>query len=555
MSESANRSINLGTNEIYRRSASVPPFRPVVCSAVGLPRPRTGKSIYIAVAAIVFAVSLTNATAFGQHPEGRPDRRSDDAGKTTEEKDVKKEADKEKAEEGKPKKITAVVGGDIITVTRETIRGGTILIEDDKITAIGTQVEIPEGAERIDASGKIVCPGFVALSVSRVGINTSSDSAAKYADGLDPFDNNVRLSVGVGITTGCQQINSGSDATRRRRAPGEDFPITVRFPGLDPDLAELTLAQEQTDVDYGEYISTCPCCGLPILPTEPLAIPKPTPIATGNSAVIKMSYGVLDGMLLAENVFLDANSGALIGAANQRNWREQIELAKKYLKEQAEHEKATAAGKKQPPPKKPVKDDVLRLVKKEVAMRISANSVSEMQSLIELSKELDYKLVIDGAAECWVMGRELAEANVSVILTPRIRRSPSFGAEDRTGTWIEASRVMQDQGVPFAVNALSGSISLSGLAGRDLTSLPLEAAFAVRGGASERTALAAITIVPATMMGLGDRIGSLEAGKDADLLILNGPPLDYRTYVETAIVNGHVVYERDQARVLPVFDR
>lgn len=504
------------------------------------------------LALVLVVSSFAELTALGQRPGGRPQRgERSGAADAKSETEAKKESEKSE----KPKKIVAVVGGDIITVTRETVRGGTVLIEDGKITAIGTQVDVPEGAERIDASGKIVTPGFVALSTSGVGLSSSSDSAAKYADGLDPFDDNVRLALGVGITTGCQQIGGGGGGRGRRRSPSEDFPITERFPGLDPDFGELTMAQEQTDLDYGEYVSTCPCCGLPILPTEPLAMPKPQPIATSNSAVIKMSYGVLDGMLLAENVFLDANPGALIGAENQRRWREQFALAKQYLKDQEEHEKATAAGKKQTPPKKPVKDDVLRLVKNEVAMRISADSVSEMQSLIELSKELGYKLVIAGAGESWVIGRELAEADASVILTPRRRRSAEFGAEDRTGTWIETPRVMEEQGVPFAVDALSSSISLNGLAGRDLTSLPLEAAFAVRGGAEERTALAAITIVPATMMGLQDRIGSLEVGKDADLLILNGQPLDYRTYVETAVVNGNVVYERDQAKVLPVYKR
>ena len=57
------------------------------------------------------------------------------------------------------------------------------------------------------------------------------------------------------------------------------------------------------------------------------------------------------------------------------------------------------------------------------------------------------------------------------------------------------------------------------------------------------------------MLGLQERIGSIEEGKDADLLILNGQPLDYRTYVETAIVNGRVAYERSEAKVLPVYDR
>jgi imidazolonepropionase-like amidohydrolase len=140
-------------------------------------------------------------------------------------------------------------------------------------------------------------------------------------------------------------------------------------------------------------------------------------------------------------------------------------------------------------------------------------------------------------------------------MTPRNRRSATFGEEDSSGTWIEMSRVLEQTGVPFSLGTLSSSISLNGLAGRDLTSLPLEAAFAVRGGASERTALAALTIVPARQLGLQDRLGSLEVGKDADLLIFDGDPLDYRTYVETALVSGRTVYERAVDKVLPVYDR
>ncbi len=506
--------------------------------------------------ALACAASIVPSTATAQRPNGGgPGGGRPSDGRPADKTEVKETAPQKEEKEEESEKTVAVVGGNIITVTRETIRGGTILIQGGKIVALGTRVEIPEGAQQIDASGKTISPGFVALSTSRLGLSSSSDSSAKNADKLDPFDNNVRLAVGVGITTACQRTSSGG-GSRRGRAPDEEgFPFTKRFPGLDPDAAELTLAQEPSQLDYGEFVSTCPCCGLPILPTEPLVTPAPKPMTTSGSAVIKMSYGVLDGMLLAEDVFFNANSGALIGAENQRNWRGQIELARKYLEEQAAHEKATAAGKKVKPPRKPVKDDLLRLVKGETAMRIPANSASEIQTLIELANELDYRLVIDGASECWVVGKQLAEADASVVLTPRRRRDAQFGAEDRTGTWIESPRVMEQQGVPFAVDALSSSISLNGLAGRDLTSLPLEAAFAVRGGASERAALAAITIVPATMMGLEDRIGSLEVGKDADILILNGNPLDYRTYVETAIVNGNVVYNRSQDRVLPVYKK
>ena len=455
--------------------------------------------------------------------------------------------EKKKEEPKKPKEIVAVVGGDIITIARETVRGGTILIEDGKITEVGQRVEIPESAKRIDATGKTITPGFIAIEMSGVGLTSGTDPA-KYTDSLDPFDRNISLSLSVGITTGCIELREGGGFGRRGR--GEDFPITERFLGFDPDEKELA-AYDESKSDFGEYVSLCQCCGLPILPTEPITNAPPTAITPSKSAVIKMSFGKLDGMLVTASPFLDLTPGSLSGALNQHNWREQLAKARKYLVDQAEHEKATAAGKRQTPPRKPVSDEVLRLVKGEIALRIAANTVSDIRDMINLSKELDYKLVISGAAEAWVIPEELSEANVQVVMTPRSRRQPRFGEEATTGTWIEMPRVLEATGVPFALSTLSNSISLNGLAGRDLTSLPLEAAFAIRGGASTRGALAALTITPATMLGLDKRIGTIEPGKDADLLIFSGDPLDYRTYVETALVDGRVVYERKVDRVLP----
>ncbi|MEZ6135207.1 MAG: amidohydrolase family protein [Pirellulaceae bacterium] len=483
--------------------------------------------------------------------------------------------DKEKAEDKKSTtEIVAVTGGDIITVTRETIRGGTILIEDGKIVAIGQSVDIPAAAKRIDATGKTITPGFIAIDMSGVGLSsTSSGSNAKLADSLDPFDRNISLCLGVGITTGCVQIRGGRGGGRRRAETGtsdstvsdttistfgilsDGFPITKRFPGLDPDPADLTAAQELSERDYGEYVAVCKCCGLPILPTEPITSTPPAPITPQDNAVIKMSFGKLDGMLVSESAFLDLTPGSLTGALNQHNWREQISKARKYLEDQTAHEKAVASGKKQQPPRKPVSDAILALVQRKIALRISASSVSDIRDMVALSTELDYKLVIAGASEAWVIPDELAEAGASVIMTPRDRRRARFGEEETSGTWIEMSRVLEQTGVPFSLGTLSSSISLNGLAGRDLTSLPLEAAFAVRGGASERTAIAALTIVPAQQLGLQDRVGSLEVGKDADLLLFDGDPLDYRTYVETALVNGRTVYQRSVDKVLPVYDR
>jgi hypothetical protein len=454
----------------------------------------------------------------------------------------------------KPKKqMVAITGGDIITVTRERIRKGTILIEEGKIVGLGQNVEIPEGTERIDATGKTITPGFVSISMTGVG-TAGGQSSGKLADQLNPFDRNIQLALGVGITSGCVQVPRGG-GFGRRRSPESGFDETDRFPGFDPDEREVANWISDEIKAFGESTPLCPCCNLPILPTEPITPTEPSPIVPQVSAVIKMTYRSLDGMVVKENGFLDLTPGALTGPANQDSWRSQLNKAKEYLKEQAAHEQAIKEGKKVNPPRKPVGDEILSLVKKEIALRIPASRVSEIRELLQLSKELDYKLVISGGVEAWVIPKEIAESGASAIITPRTRRKPRFGEEETSGSWIELPRVLEDAGVPFSVQPLGTSISLDGLAGRDLTSLPLEAAFAVRGGASEAKALASITIVPATMMGLQDRIGSIEVGKDADLLILNGPPLDYRSYVEKAIVNGKLVYDRPVDKILPVYDK
>lgn len=246
-----------------------------------------------------------------------------------------------------------------------------------------------------------------------------------------------------------------------------------------------------------------------------------------------MSYGSLDGMLVKESAFYDLSRGSLSGSLNHHTWRAQLEKTRKYLKDQAAHEQATREGRRENPPRKTVSDDLIRLVKGESRLRIPANSASEIREMVSLAQELDYKLALSDVVEGWLVADLLAENDVMVTFAPRNRRDARLGEEQTSGSWIEQSRVFQQAGVPFAVTALSSSISLNGLAGRDLTSLPLEAAFAIRGGCSEQEALRAITLTPARMLGIDDKVGSIEVGKDADILILDGHPLDYRSYVQT----------------------
>src|SRR5579871_6609871 len=442
----------------------------------------------------------------------------------------------EPAKKDEKDKVVAIVGGDIYTITHEVIRGGTVLVKDGKILRVGQDLSIPKGATVVDAKGKYITPGFVALSMAGVGLRGATPGqggppapggnrgGGKLADTLDPFDRNIKFCLGVGITTGCVETSAGGGRRFGR--------------------------------DEADDTQVCPCCGLTILPTEPITPPTPTAPTPRSHAVLKMNYGELDGMLVKEGPFHHIPGTGLAGALNRFNWRENVRQARKYLEDQAEHEKTAKTDNPTRPPRRTVPEELVRLVKKEIALRTDASSATQIHDMIKLSKELDYDLVLDNPHEAWLTADELAEAKVTVVLTPRSRRRPLPGHEDTSGSSIETSARLEKAGVPFAIATQINTVSLDGVyGGRDLTGLPLEAAFAVRGGCSEQTALAALTIVPARMLHLDNRIGSIEAGKDADLLILNGPPLDYRTYVETALVGGKVRYERDRDRVYPTFER
>ena len=172
--------------------------------------------------------------------------------------DDKSEDDKKEEKKDKPE-LLAIVGGDIHTVTGPMVRKGTILVEDGKIKEIGQSVEVPEDAKVIDAAGKTITPGFVAISMSRVGVGQTPTGKEKLIDGLNPFDRNLKYALGVGITSGCIELSAGGGRFGRR---AEGAPREI-YPGLEEPVEEFVT---ESMMDYGDLdTALCPCCGLPCL--------------------------------------------------------------------------------------------------------------------------------------------------------------------------------------------------------------------------------------------------------------------------------------------------
>lgn len=385
-------------------------------------------------------------------------------------------------------KMTAIKGGNLYTITSGIVKNGTILIKDGKISGIGQNIEIPKEAEVIDARGKVVMPGLVAATTLLRGLRSSGD-INKIADSLDPFDFEVSLALASGVTTA---FVTAAPPRRRGAASGEN------------------------------------------------------PIG-GTNAVIKMAYGDLDNMLIkepvAENVSI-SNRQWLRKASFLLNLRR----AKDYLQKLAAYQKAKDKDKKLEEPKKPADlEPYIRLLRRESPARLEAATADDILAALELVDEFGIRIILEGGIEAWIVAQEIAKRDVSLIITPRDKQEPRKDISGPSGSTMENAAILKRAGVRFAIVPQGPYFGLGGIAGRDLMALPMEAAFAVSGGLDEQTALEAITLTAAQILGVADRVGSLQVGKDADIIILDGHPFHYRSFVEFTLINGKMLYDKKQS--------
>lgn len=374
--------------------------------------------------------------------------------------DEEEEAAAEEQEEEESKWF-AVVGGDVHTGTGAVLRGATVLSKSGRIHEIGYDLFIPDDAEVVDATGYRVYPGLVAIS--SFGL---FGGGSGLEDTVDPFNQNMTLALGGGVTTAVQ----------------------------------------------------------------------------GNEAA-KLKRGEIDGLVLRDDCFVNLNF-TVRTPATKRTLRERFEEAAQYLRDYRQWQKDVKKNADLKEPKKPGDSSAVDILRGEATARFSANERSDLLEIALLAQQYGFRPVIEGCAEGWTVADELGRAGAMAVVTPRYRRAREETITSEGGSSIENAARLHAAGVPVAIVPSSRGIDLGGIVGRDLMHLTVEAAFAVRGGLSEEAALAGITIVPARMLGIDHRVGTLEPGKDCDLLITDGDLLHYETFVQLAVIEGKVVYDK-----------
>lgn len=381
----------------------------------------------------------------------------------------------------------ALTGGDVYTVTKGTLKGATVLLKDGKIQKIGAGIELPAGTRTIDVSGKRVLPGFVAAQGRGLGVGFAP---GKIADGVDPFSESLLVALAGGVTSA--YVESGAS---------EGF-----FGGGGG--------------------------------------------GTSSNAVIKMTYGTLEGMVLREPAAVSLAVWTQGGPAERHELRESLRKARAHLEEERDFERRKAEGKLKPgesgPKASPALERWLKLLNGETVGRIPAGNAEAIRRALELLEEFRFRAALTGTYEAWTLADAVGRSHASCVFSVRgVKAHPEKG---RTGgSSIEQAAILRTSGVRFALVPPNADAGTGGIPGRDLGYLPMEAAFAIRGGLDETSALEAITIRAAEACGVERRVGSLEEGKDADVAVLDGDPFDYRTLVDLTIVNGRVLYERSKS--------
>lgn len=382
-------------------------------------------------------------------------------------------------------KPVAFVGAEVLPISGPPIPAGTIVVAAGKIVAVGpaASTPVPAGAERIDCAGKVIMPGLV---------DTHSHVGGGYGgDASGPIQPDVRILDSINVRdTGFRKCRAGG-LTTLNVLPGSGLLVSGQTA-----YCKLRKAGTIDDMLIRDAAGR-PLGGLKMANGTNSQKDPPFPGTRSKSAA------------LVRQRFLEA-----------RDYRRKIEAA---------------AGDAEKMPDRDLElEALLDVLDGRVVVHHHAHRADDLLTVLRLRDEFGFKVVLHHASDAWKVAGELAKAHApcSVIIVD----APG-GKIEAMDMSLSTGAVLEKAGVPCAFHT-DDPVTDSRLFLRC-------AALGVRAGMSREKALEALTLAGARMLELDARIGSLEPGKDADLVVLSGDPLALRTKVLQTWVEGRKVFDRD----------
>jgi imidazolonepropionase-like amidohydrolase len=374
--------------------------------------------------------------------------------------------------------VIAITNARILPVSGAAIERGTVLIRGDRIEAVGANVTVPAGARIIDAAGKIVTPGW-----------------------LD-----------AGVQMGIVEIPSSAEGTD------------------DEATTDTRVSSAFTVIDSFNGNSTV----IPVTRVEGITRTLVTPASTGNvfvgqAAVMDLTGDQVPGAVTkapAAMVALMGESGAAVAGGSRATtilrMREMLEDARDYA---ANRTAFNSAQRREYARTRLDLEALQPVLKGQEPLAVLANRASDLLAAVRLSKEFNIRLVLMGGAEAWMVADQLSAAHVPVVVKA-LTDIPGF---DSLGATLENPARLSKAGVTLALATFDTQNSRN---------LRQEAGNAIAYGMSREAALEAVTLTPAKVWGVADRVGSLEVGKDADVVVWSGDPFELTTGPEHVFIKG-----------------
>lgn len=394
-----------------------------------------------------------------------------------------------------PRGIYAIQHARIITVSGPEIEDGTILISNGKIEAVSANIDVPSGARTIDARGLFVYPGMIDAGTS-LGLVEVGQGASGTVDTAEIGELNPNAKAIIAV-------NSHSAHIAVTRVDGVTTVATLPVGGLISGQAALINLVGSTPAEMA------------LVPYAALMINYP-PIGNRSG-----DFG---------NEQQPANLQDVLTASNR-----QLEQIKKLLRDAEAYGRTQDAYAKDNSLPRPDENIVLAAlvpyVRGERPVILRADREAEIRGAVRFAEEMKLNPIILGGDDAWKVAGFLKERNVPVILTG-ILNLP-LREDDAYDTLYENAAKLQQAGVRFCIS--------TGNSGAVVRNLPFYAGMAAAFGLPKAEALKAVTLYPAQILSVGHRIGSIEPGKLANLVVTDGDLLETRTHVRHLFIDGREI--------------